>query len=49
MRVTAQEKKIQTEQMEHCRRNCWRRTLLEEMVNEKISSHFERVGKSSLL
>lgn len=49
MRVAAQEKKIQAEQIEHCRRDCWRRTLLEEMGNEKISSHFERVGKSSLL
>ena len=49
MRVTAQEKKIQTEQIEHCRRDCWRRTLFEEMGNEKISSHFERVGKSFLL
>jgi len=49
MRVTAQEKKIQAEQIEHCRKDCWRRTLLEVMGNEKIRSHFERVGKSFLL
>ena len=49
MRLTAQEEKIQAEQIEHYRRDCWRRTLLEEMDNEKIISHFERVGKSSLL